>query len=286
MKKQLSLLEQLQYSTARIEGENKEGHTITGTGFFFKLLDNPSTGTSFPVMITNKHVVETIVKGSFFITLANKDGDPDDSLQHKFGVPNFNKTWIHHPDSNIDLCVLPIASYLNYLISLGKTPFYRSFEKEFLPTEEQLEELDAIEDIIMIGYPNGIWDNVNNQPIIRRGITATHPNKNYMGRKEFMADIAAFPGSSGSPILICNSSSYTDKRGNTYFGKSRLLLLGVLYAGPQHITTGEIAVVPASTSNKPISIHRIPNNLGVVIKSEMILDFERLFEERLKELNK
>ena len=286
MKKKLSLLEQLQYTTARIEGENKDGHTITGTGFFFKLLDNSSTGEFFPVMITNRHVVESIVKGRFYITLANTEGDPDDASRYGFEITNFNDAWTYHPNSNIDLCAIPIAPYLNYVVSLGKTPFYRTFENEYLPTQEQLEELDAIEDIIMIGYPNGIWDNVNNQPIIRRGITATHPNKNYMGRKEFMADIAAFPGSSGSPILICNSGSYSDKRGNTYFGQSRLLLLGVLRAGPQHITTGEIAVVPASTSNKPISIHGIPNNLGIVIKAEMIMDFERVFEEQLKELRK
>lgn len=286
MKKELSLLEQLQYSTARIEGANKDGHKITGTGFFFKLFDNPSTGEFFPVMITNRHVVESIVNGYFYITLTNKEGGPDDASTHRFDISNFNIAWTYHPDPNVDLCAMPISLLIIQLNILGKTPFYRYFEKQFLPTAEQLEELDAIEDIIMIGYPNGIWDNVNNQPIIRRGITATHPNKNYMGRKEFMADIAAFPGSSGSPILICNSGSYSDKRGNTYFGKSRLLLLGVLYAGPQHITTGEIAVVPALTSNKPISIHSIPNNLGIVIKSEMIMDFERVFQEKLKEFNK
>ncbi len=44
----------------------------------------------------------------------------------------------------------------------------------------------------MIGYPNGIWDEANNMPIIRRGITATHPNFNYNGKPEFMIDAACF----------------------------------------------------------------------------------------------
>jgi len=58
----------------------------------------------------------------------------------------------------------------------------------------QLGELSAIEDIIMIGYPDGIWDSINNQPIIRRGITATQPKNNFNGKQEFLIDAACFPG--------------------------------------------------------------------------------------------
>ena len=36
-------------------------------------------------------------------------------------------------------------------------------------------ELSAVEEILMIGYPNGLWDAVNNYPLIRRGVTASHP---------------------------------------------------------------------------------------------------------------
>ncbi|HEX8637645.1 MAG TPA: hypothetical protein VF692_06260 [Pyrinomonadaceae bacterium] len=58
--------------------------------------------------------------------------------------------------------------------------------------------------------------------------------------------------------------------------QGRLILLGVLYAGPQFEADGEIIVQPIQTVPNLISMTRIPLNLGYVIKSEKILDFEDL----------
>ena len=129
----------------------------------------------------------------------------------------------------------------------------------------------------MIGYPNGIWDSVNNKPIFRKGITATHPKFDYNGKKEFMIDAACFPGSSGSPVFILNEGGYRDKKGNTYLGTTRIMLIGVLYAGPQHTATGEVKIINVPTSQIPVSISSIPNNLGIVIKSFRIKELEKLF---------
>ena len=131
----------------------------------------------------------------------------------------------------------------------------------------------------MIGYPNGIWDEINNLPVFRKGITATHPAKNYNGRDEFMIDAACFPGSSGSPVLLYNLGSYARKDGGTVIG-TRIKFLGILYAGPQHTATGEIKIVPVPTQNVPVAVSRIPNNLGNVIKSKKLLDFEEIFEKQ------
>ena len=89
-----------------------------------------------------------------------------------------------------------------------------------------------------------------------------------------MADAACFPGSSGSPVLICNVGGYRDKQGNLNWGSSRIFLLGILYAGPQLTVTGEIKVVNIpNMQQKQLAISHIPNNLGYVIKSERIMDF-------------
>lgn len=53
----------------------------------------------------------------------------------------------------------------------------------------------------MIGYPVGLMDEVNLQPIFRRGVYATNPSLDYMGRKEFLLDIPNNGGSSGSPVF-------------------------------------------------------------------------------------
>jgi len=100
--------------------------------------------------------------------------------------------------------------------------FYISLDKSLISTCQQLSDFSALEEILMVGYPNGIWDNVNNKPILRKGVTATHPNFDYCGKKEIMIDAACFPGSSGSPVFIFNEGSYRDKRGNMYMGASRV----------------------------------------------------------------
>lgn len=114
---------------------------------------------------------------------------------------------------------------------------------------------------------------MNNCPVFRRGATATHPNTDYCGKKEFMIDAACFPGSSGSPVLLYNFGTYSDRQGNITVG-TRIKLLGILCAGPQHTAAGEIVITNVPTASKPISISRIPNNLGIIIKSERLRDFE------------
>lgn len=39
---------------------------------------------------------------------------------------------------------------------LGKRILYRAFDNTIIPTIEQLQDVDIAEDILMIGYPNGL----------------------------------------------------------------------------------------------------------------------------------
>ncbi len=279
---ELSPSEQITYSTVRIECEFKNNAGGTGTGFFFQFLKDESTGNHIPVVITNKHVIEGSCKGRIIFTLADSNNDPLDTEHFRFNLDNFETFWIKHPDPVVDLCAMPIAPFLKEAENRNKSLFYISLEKSLIPTEKQLAEFSALEEILMVGYPNGIWDHVNNKPILRKGVTATHPNFDYCGKKEIMIDAACFPGSSGSPVFIFNEGGYRDKKGNTYLGQNRIILLGVLSAGPQHTTQGEIEIVDVPTGKRPVAISRIPNNLGLIIKSERILELEKLFGKLTK----
>jgi hypothetical protein len=172
---------------------------------------------------------------------------------------------------------MPIAQLIEDTKAKNIELFYIALSIENLPTKEDLEDLTALEELIMIGYPNGIWDSYNNKPIIRKGITATHPSLDYNNRKEFVIDMACFPGSSGSPVFLLSEGSYTSKiTGSLMIGSSKFFLLGTLYAGPQHNVIGQIVSVPIST--KPITFSTIPNNLGFVIKHDRILELEEQFK--------
>lgn len=272
----LSHSEQLSYSTIRIECQYIDGSSGTGTGYFFLLKEDEAAKTHVPVVITNKHVVKNSKQIRFLFTKANSSNEPLDQEHFDifFDSPSF--PIFNHPEIDVDLCAIPIQPFIEEAKNRDEMLFYIPLNKSILPTKEQIENFSAMEEIIMIGYPNGIWDTKNNKPIFRKGVTATHPNFDYNGKKEFLIDAACFPGSSGSPVFIFNEGGYRDKKGNTYIGQSRIILLGTLYAGPQQTTTGEIRVIDVPTSQKAISVSNIPINLGLIIKSERIIELEKL----------
>lgn len=271
----LSITEKLIYSTVIIETD-----TGTGTGFLFELLE--ADNECVPVIITNKHVIRGAKQGRIRFSKANDDGEPLDQEHHIFTFDDFENMWISHPENDVDLCIMPIAHILEDASKRDIKLFYISLSKILIPTDEEIDKLTAMEDIVMIGYPNGIWDSVNNKPIIRRGVTATHPKFDYNGNAEFMIDAACFPGSSGSPVLLLNLGTYSERNSGVIAG-NRIKLLGVLYAGPQHTATGDIRIINVPTRNEHISVTTIPNNLGIVIKSKKILDFEEVLKEMMND---
>jgi hypothetical protein len=274
MVQDLSLSEQLAFSTVRIECKLESGEISTGTGFFFRFAEE---GTKYvPAIVTNKHVIQNSIEGKFYLTLSDKNNKPIISNQYCFVIQNFMANWIFHPDPNIDLCVMPIASLLTQSMQLGKRFFFISLDRKLILTPDELSNLTLLEEIVMVGYPNGIWDRINNMPIFRKGITATHPNLNLNGKPEFMIDAACFPGSSGSPVFLFNLGSYPVKSGGLTIG-TRVKLLGILYAGPQCSISGELEIVNVPTQQMLMPISQIPINLGIVIKAQKLYDFDHFF---------
>lgn len=279
MPHQLSISEQLAHSTVRIEIETAAGAKGTGTGFFYRFADQKDIHV--PAIVTNKHVVEGAHRGRFHVTLADAEGNPNYGNPEVYSFEGFQSFWTPHPDPEIDLCAMPIAPLIIAAERDKKTLFFRSLDKSLIPIDSELADMTAMEDVLMVGYPNGIWDERHNMPVLRRGITATHPNLDWNGNPEFLIDAACFPGSSGSPVFLFNLGGYVTKSGGMVIGSSRIKLLGILYAGPQHTVTGEIRIVKVPTLDKPMSISSIPNNLGMVIKAKKLAELDEFFAEKL-----
>lgn len=260
--------EEMMYSTARIMGLDNQGReTQFGSGFFYQFRVGKNDDRNIPVLITNKHVVADARKTAFVVhTNSNGGAKPDGNTT----VLSEISEWIPHPNPKIDLCALPIGGYLN---SAKPQAFLRSLDASIVPNDAQLNELSAVEDVLMVGYPNGLWDSVNNFPLIRRGITASHPALDFevAGAATTVVDMACFPGSSGSPVFLYSPFSTFDKKTKSNnLGQGRIYLLGVLFSGPTIQTDGQIVIKDIPTAAQPIPQLSMMMNLGYIVKSKEI----------------
>ena len=277
MKRELTPVEQLSHSTVRIETDYPDGGRGTGSGFFYRFAVNGDQHV--PAIVTNRHVIDGASKGRFLMTIQDSDGMPDYGRHETFEFDSFDSRWIRHPDPNVDLAVMPIAPLLHHAESRGIKFFYVEFDDSLLPTPKDIDDFVGIESITMVGYPNGLWDRTNNLPIFRRGVLASAYDKDWNGKKEFLIDAACFPGSSGSPVLVFDAGSSLTRQAIVM--GTRIKLLGVLYAGPQHTVSGDVRVVTIPVQQKAVSIAGIPNNLGIVLKAELLKDFHTIFQQKI-----
>lgn len=255
--------EQMMYCTTRIVGYVGGSKSVfkTGTGFFYNF--PADGGQAVPVLITNKHVVDGTSSLEFLVhaTTVKDAKQPDTNA----GISSTAAEFIPHPNPKIDLCGVPIGPVAS---TMTPTPFFRSLDPSLVKSNAQLKELTAVEDVLMVGYPNGLWDATNNFPLIRRGITASHPaiDFNVDGVPTTVVDVASFPGSSGSPVFIYNAGTYSDKTGNTIIG-NRIIFLGILFSGPTFQSDGTIVIKDIPTANVPIPQLTMMMNLGYIIKA-------------------
>ena len=207
------------------------------------------------------------------LTLTTKKDDKIQNTEH-FYIPHesFESAWIPHPDDSIDLCMLNFNTYENIFKGKGIELFYTPIPIQLIPDDEIINSFDTLEDVFMIGYPNGIWDSYNNKPIFRKGVTATDYRLDYNNAPEFIIDIAVFGGSSGSPVLT--KKRFLDQDDNEV---EKTFLLGILYAGFQFTASGEIKIVEIPQTQRALVRTSIPNNLGLVIKANQLNAFRELW---------
>ena len=268
---QMNLAQMLLHSTILIRCMSATGENSAGTGFILSLFEKDQQHVIG--IVTNKHVIDGASIGTLKFTLTKPDGSADIGKSTEIAIDNFSNRWIRHPSQDVDLAFLPIGPYIQQFESQSIKPFFIPLNLSLVPTDDVFKGLTPLEEVLIVGYPDGISDNVNNLPIFRRGITATSSNINFDGKPQFLIDAAIFPGSSGSPTLIFNQGSYSSPDGGIILG-GRIILIGIVFAVALHTSNGEIKIVPAPTQSKSIVQTQIPNNLGICVSSQRLLDFE------------
>ncbi len=263
----ISVSEQMLYNTVRLQ--TLDGSS--GTGFFFNFnIDDKIV----PILITNKHVINYNQNETMRFLLHLKDGD--EASDENFDV-RYSTKWYFHSTQDICFCfVNPLFEEVKRLT--GKDVYYIPVDETLIYNEDELKSLSSLEPVVMVGYPNGLWDTLHNYPLFRTGVTAAHPAYDFNNKNIGLVDMACFPGSSGWPIYIMNENGYSDKKGNIYLGAKRLIFLGILYAGPTVNLNGEIIVVDVPTQQKAFSQMKTMINLGYYIKAHELKEFKTIIE--------
>lgn len=262
----ITISEKMMFTTVRIETKNS-----CGTGFFYNFKIDDAV---VPVIITNKHVINDNEdeEVSFFLHLSNEKNEP--SGNYKISIKTH---WFFHPSK--DLCFMFIAPILQAIKENTKmNVYYIPIDKTIILSEEKLNELSALEEVVMVGYPVGLWDRKNNYPIFRKGYTSSHPAIDFNEQGIGLVDIACFPGSSGSPIFILNETSYTDKKNTVYLG-SRTIFLGILFSAPAYDVKGNLIIDDLPTNKQITPVTKLMTNLGYYIKASELNVFEPFIRE-------
>lgn len=258
-----TLLEQLFFTTVFIGTRYADGRTGSGTGFIYNVETGENQFASF--VVTNKHVIEAAASAQVRF-IAGKDSAftaPLLGQVKSVDVPDPANVFTGHPDDEIDVAVVPVTPWVNALHSSGEFVFYRGLTSGIALNSENVQALDALEEVTFVGYPNGLFDQVNFLPIARRGYTATPPSVDYGGKPTFLIDASVFPGSSGSPVLIAQTGSFAPRGGGLVAGQ-RVMLLGVVAAVYQR--TVPVMQVPTRMT----AVVQDAIDIGIVYKAEAI----------------
>lgn len=284
--------ELLSYSTVRLVCE-RPNESSYGTGFFYAIPVGTGAAHHSPVIVSNRHVAEGALKTHFALVSATSIS-ASHTKSYQVVIDHTQIPWIAHPDPSVDLSILPIAPQLEHMREQGQVPFFYPLTPSLIPDDEYLESVTQTDEVIMIGYPGALWDDVNNQPIFRKGTLATSPAKDFCGQHQFLIDMPVFRGSSGSPVLLFSDGMYFDRNQGACIMGNRLKLLGINAATYQSTVTGKVVPVPVPTVIEAKQNHtsavnsdtnrvaqkisletqtKIPNNLGIIIRASRLKEF-------------
>jgi hypothetical protein len=267
----ITTYEYLLYTTVRLELPLLNGEVSVGTGFIYD--HQAQNGQKIPLLVTNKHVI----KDSKEVKVRFHQRDVTASRWAVSGYvdlafPLAESAWTGHPNPDVDLVGIRLSTFQWHAAAKQQEIAVFGLGPRFIP--DDLSAFDAVEDIVMLGYPRGLWDSSNNYPLVRRGITSSHPGIDFEGKPEIAVDMACFPGSSGSPVLLPYEPSRAKRV--AFFDETRLFaFLGVLFSGPQHPVPGQVRI-PSPVLIETVSV--IPMNLGFMIKAREIVTLGRHIE--------
>lgn len=267
-------------STVRLlAGPQSGAPTSTGTGFFYQVT-KPSSNLAKVLIVTNKHVIQNAEFVQFVLSSApsvaalDEHHQPVGRTDQTINWPLTGQTYLH-PDPQVDLCAIDVTVPIGMILKGGRQIRSMFLDASWLPQANDKKSIRDVEQVLVVGYPKGLWDEYNNMPITRLGTTATHPLARYQGKNNFLIDVAAFSGSSGSPVFTYEAPMFRDTTG-AYTPGTKVQLVGVVWGVVETTTTGKLTVteIPSAMTHVPVLSTSL--NLAIALSAEAVTALDEL----------
>ncbi len=259
-----SLTKKLLFNTIRVDTVLEDGSEGSGTAF---VVNHQHSRGQFTFIVTNRHLVDGVRRGGLVFT-QKENGQPVFGQRFQLNIEDFPQAWFMHPDPEVDLAIVPMRPLEQAALDQGVELYYHPIDSRLAPDAATLRALDALEDVLFVGYPSGVWDQVNLMPIMRRGTTATPMALDFEGRSEFLIDAAVYPGSSGSPVFV-----YQPETGRPIRDAGRrFLFAGVVAAVFFREEANHLVSVPVPANNHGMVMGSEMIDLGLVIKAQAVIE--------------
>lgn len=235
--------EQLLYVTTLITTE-WNGNAYSGSGFFYQQATSAMTESSLGNywLVTNRHVIYANVEAErkkYIVDKLTFRVRVDDKAINKFKWVEVSLTRDELlknakvlPDYGIDVAVIDVCTNVEAVLNKLNNIYVT-----ICPiTEEKLADksnlpIEVCDDIMVIGYPRGYYDETNLYPIVKNGTIASMWGADFRESKGFAIDAKLFPGSSGS--LVITKPHREDLKDGKYleFKKEKLYYCLGVYSG-------------------------------------------------------
>ena len=194
---------EIAYITAKIDIKLPKPPNTFGTGFFFRISLNDGTNRGLLLLISNKHVFKD-PRGKLTISLNRKteDNTPELGNIREFKFVGFEDIYFAHPNPEVDLACVNASA-------ITHTDAFCKHINHSLLKPINYEKVALGSNVIFAGYPQGFYDDVNNLPVLRRGVIASVPSVDFKGKGQIVIDAQIFPGSSGSPVFVAWDNWYS-----------------------------------------------------------------------------
>jgi len=259
-----STTKKLLFNTIRVDTVLDDGSQGSGTAF---VVQHVHARGSHSFIVTNRHLVEGVRRGGLVFT-QKRDGQPLLGQRFQLNIEDFPLAWHLHPDPAVDLAIIPLRPLEQAAREQGIELYYQTIDSRLVPDAATTRALDALEEVLFVGYPSGVWDQVNLMPILRRGTTATPIALNFEGRAEFLIDAAVYPGSSGSPVFLY----LPDGQWPAQSAGRRFLFVGVVAAVFFREEANHLVSAPVPANNAGLVMGSEMIDLGLVIKSQEVVE--------------